>query len=73
MPIGFLIFAHRNNLDGTCDTICSRCFQTIATVRDEAEFPKIEGQHICDPHILERFGRLNFHRDTWGMKRGQFR
>ena len=58
MPIGFLMFAHRYNPDRTCDSICSRCFRTIATVRDQAELPKIESQHVCDPHILERFGRF---------------
>jgi hypothetical protein len=73
MPIGFLFFAHRNNPDGTCDTICSRCFQTVATVRDEAEFPKIESQHVCDPDILERFERSNLQRHKLGMNRVQFR
>ena len=73
MPIGFLLFAHRNNPDGSCDTICSRCFQTIATVRDEAELPRIESKHVCDRHLLERFERLNSQRHTLGMKRSQFR
>ena len=73
MPIGFLIFAHRYNPDGTFDTICSRCFQTIATVRDETELPKIESQHVCDQHILERFVRLNSQRHKWGTNKGQLR
>ena len=73
MPIRFFIFAHRHNPDGTCETICSRCFQTIATVRDEAEFPTIEREHVCNPLLLERFERLNFQRGLCGMNRGQFR
>jgi hypothetical protein len=55
MPLRFLIFAHRYNPDGTCDSICSQCFQTIANVKDVAELPAVEGKHICDPHILKRF------------------
>ena len=73
MPSGFLTFAHRCNPDETCDSICPRCFQTIATVRDEAELPKTESQHVCDPHLLERFERLNFQRHKGAMNRGQFR
>lgn len=53
MPLGFLPFAHRYNPNGTCDSICPRCFQTIATVRDEAQLPRIESQHVCDPHLSD--------------------
>jgi hypothetical protein len=60
MPHRLLKFAHRHNPDGTYDSICPRCIQTIATVRDETELPRIESQHTCDPDILERFGRLVF-------------
>ena len=56
-PSGFLTFARRNNLDGTADSICPRCFQTIATVNDEAEFSRLEREHVCDPHVLERLQR----------------
>jgi len=52
-------FAHRSNPDGTVDTICTCCFQTIATVSDEAKLPKIEQEHICDPVILARFEYAN--------------
>jgi hypothetical protein len=62
MASGFLMFAHRYNPDGTSDSICSKCFQTIATVRDKAELAEIEGQHLCEPHLLERFQRVSFER-----------
>ena len=68
MPIGFLLFAHRNNPDGTCDTICSRCFQTIATVRDEAELPRIESQHVCDPTSLGKIRAIEFSKTHVGYE-----
>ena len=52
-------FAHRSNSDGTVDTICIRCFQTVATVSDEAELAKIEQEHICDPTISAPFEYAN--------------
>ena len=71
MPLGFLIFAHRHNTDGTIDSICSRCFQTIATVLVEADLPRIESRHVCVPHNLERIERLNSSRRKRAMNRSQ--
>lgn len=48
-------FAHRSNPDGTVDTICIRCFQTVATVFDDTELPRLEQDHRCDPEIAARF------------------
>ena len=56
-PSGFPTFARRYNPNGTVDSICPRCFQTIATVKDEAEFSRFEQEHVCDPHVLERLQR----------------
>ena len=47
-------FAHRSNLDGTTDTICRRCFATVATVYDIGELFRYEQKHICDPVLLEQ-------------------
>jgi len=55
----FLKFAHRQNPDGTYDSICSRCFQTIATVRDEDALQRIEGRHNCDPNLLARYWQMD--------------
>ena len=57
MPEGVFKFAHRPNPDETIDSICPRCFQTVAHVKYEAELPRHEQKHVCDQHILERFGR----------------
>jgi hypothetical protein len=42
-------FAHRNNGNGTHDSICRGCFMTVASARDEAELPRHESDHICRP------------------------
>ncbi len=51
-------FAHRSNLDGTMDSICPRCIETVATVYDEGELLRYEQQHICDPALAERFSGM---------------
>jgi hypothetical protein len=33
-------FPHRHNRDGTYDSICTACFATIASVRDEELLPR---------------------------------
>jgi len=48
-------FARRSNLDGTMDTICTRCMATVATVYDERELLRFEQHHICDPFLIKRF------------------
>ena len=40
-------FPHRYNYDGTWDSICPRCFQTIARARDEGELERAELIHDC--------------------------
>lgn len=50
-------FVHRTNPNATFDSICTRCFQTIANVRDEATLQKSEVEHVCDPHLVKRFNR----------------
>lgn len=57
MPHENLKFAHRYNPDGTIDSICPRCFQTIAHVKYEAELPRNEQKHICDQYTLEKVAR----------------
>jgi len=50
-------FAHRSNLDGTMDSICWKCIETVATVYDEGELLRYEQRHICDPLLVERYSR----------------
>ena len=48
-------FAHRQNRDGTFDSICRGCFLTIATSQSEVDLGGFERGHFCDPWDLERF------------------
>jgi hypothetical protein len=45
----FVSFARRHNADSTIDSICARCYQTIAHERDEANLINPEQSHSCDP------------------------
>lgn len=56
MP-GFL-FTHRPNSDGTTDSICNKCFVTIATALGERELSRAEKLHVCDPAVLEYWKKL---------------
>lgn len=47
------IFAHRNNADGTIDSIYRKCFKTIASSQSKAELEHAERKHQCDPRRLE--------------------
>jgi hypothetical protein len=42
-----IAFPHRRNSDGTIDSICKRCFVTIATEATDAELEGAERAHIC--------------------------
>jgi hypothetical protein len=35
-------FARRHNQDGTVDSICKRCFMTVAQVEDESELQRLK-------------------------------
>jgi hypothetical protein len=48
-------FAHRENRDGTFDSICRECFVTITTSQSEEDLCGFERGHFCDPWDLERF------------------
>jgi hypothetical protein len=47
-------FPHRRNRNGTYDSICPRCFHTIATRKTETDLSKDEHRHICDDWNLDR-------------------
>jgi len=48
--ISLLPFAHRKNSDGSIDSICTMCFQTIATEDSEGKLIAHEERHLCDPN-----------------------
>jgi len=52
------IFQHRFNQDGTFDSICLSCFQTIATTTDEELLDAFQEEHACadiDMYRVERW------------------
>ncbi len=40
-------FSHRQNRDGSFDSICPRCFRTVATRSTESLLARDEFRHIC--------------------------
>ena len=42
-----LAFPHRQNQDGTIDSICPHCFSTVATSSDETILLGAERLHKC--------------------------
>ena len=51
-------FVHRDNSDGTIDSICRHCLSTIATSMWEKELECAEYSHLCDPYRLEYLHKL---------------
>ena len=56
-------FAHRPNPNGTVDSICRVCYQTVATYFWEADLEKSEHEHVCKTCDLQRFQRKEFEID----------
>jgi len=46
-------FPHRHNMDGSHDSICILCYETIASVRIEADLAQHERDHICEMVFLD--------------------
>ena len=54
-------YPHRRNLDGTWDSICKKCYQTIANCDTENELDQFERVHVCNQpnpamHPLRAYG-----------------
>jgi hypothetical protein len=48
-------FSHRQNSDGTIDSICHTCFSTVASARVEAGLFEKEGMHHCNPALVASY------------------
>jgi hypothetical protein len=46
----FISFARRRNHDSSIDSICTRCYQTVASGDTERELETVEESHLCDPN-----------------------
>jgi hypothetical protein len=51
-------FFHRTMPDSTLESVCMKCFQTIARGKNEAEVMEIERVHSCTPlrEVHRRWG-----------------
>ena len=45
----FISFARRRKEDSTVDSVCTRCYRTIATDRSESKLVEAEEAHFCEP------------------------
>jgi hypothetical protein len=52
------IFPHRLNEDGSHDSICPNCFQTIASAQSENELKALEKKPVCHSSLLPERGVL---------------
>ena len=48
------VFPHRQNRDGSFDSICLKCLLTIGNERIETELTRHERKHICNPSVLSQ-------------------
>jgi hypothetical protein len=46
------IFTHRLNPDGSFESICPVCFETIGRQEREEDLLDTEHAHLCDPDAL---------------------
>lgn len=51
-------FMRRENTNGTLDSICCKCFVTVATARSEFELSAPERSHECDPILLKHWKEM---------------
>jgi hypothetical protein len=66
-PFPCIDFSHRMNGNGTTDSICTRCFITVATSTWEADLDGAETAHKCNPARLRFFSETHKQpfRITW--------
>ena len=57
-------YGHRRNNDGSYDSICTKCFATVASTRSEAELTSHERTHTCIPDWPYQAGPLL---DSWRL------
>jgi hypothetical protein len=62
-------FHHRHNSNGTHDSICFRCYMTVATVGNESDLTRYEVEHACDPARLYQINQFA-HRAISAIKLG---
>jgi hypothetical protein len=56
----FVSFARRENRDASVDSICTKCYQTIASSLMMNDLAVAEESHVCNPN----WSFLNHHADS---------
>ena len=51
-------FPHRRNKDESFDSICLKCFATVARANSESELEQYDKLHVCDPMSSAKRGRF---------------
>jgi hypothetical protein len=54
-------FARRQNHDSSIDSICTKCYQTIASAESLSGLATAEQSHLCDPNGEFNHERGDFH------------
>jgi hypothetical protein len=49
-------FPHRRNKDGSFDSICLKCFATVASHKTEEELEAEDKNHVCVSSLLSKRG-----------------
>jgi hypothetical protein len=57
-----LDFVRRVNEDSTIDSICTKCFQTVASGEDVFDLSRAEQAHTCEPLWLSQQHYWEIHR-----------
>ena len=45
----FISFARRQNNDHSIDSICTKCYETVASADNVKDLKVFEEAHLCDP------------------------
>jgi len=52
-------YPHRQNRDGSYDSICSRCFAIVAHAKTVTELNSYQKNHVCEESFLADRGALS--------------
>jgi hypothetical protein len=58
-----IFYPHRQNRDGSFDSICPKCFTTVANAKEVTQLNSYQKEHICDESFLTHrvmFSRKRF-------------
>jgi hypothetical protein len=48
-------FHHGTNEDGTFDSICMRCYRTVASGAQNSQLAEFERDHICEDRFIRPY------------------